>query len=115
MVKANIFTAKRDNLVDLFACVVLDGYTRYVSSNDEMQQTSFAVDGKIMCVIGRVQMDMLLTEITNIPNVNIDSNVEFGSDQVSANLLLHADRSIAYKLFCNLKRVKYKCKVHEIS
>jgi len=104
----SFFTAKRDTLVGVVACGYADGYPRAASSDGEMQQTPVAVDGKMARLIGRVSMDMLFVDITDIPNADIGSDVELWGDQISANLVAHAADTIAYELFCNVKRVAFK-------
>jgi alanine racemase len=111
----SLFTAKRDTLVGVVACGYADGYPRAASSDGEMPQTPVAVDGKMTRLIGRVSMDMLFVDITDIPNANIGSDVELWGDQVSANIVAKAANTIAYELFCNVKRVAFEYCDHAIS
>jgi len=67
-----------------------------------------AVDGQMTRLIGRVSMDMLLVDLTDIPNADIGSQVELWGDQVSANAVAQSAGTIAYELFCNVKRVHFK-------
>jgi alanine racemase len=66
-------------------------------------------------LIGRVSIDMLFVDITYIPNSNIVSNVELWGDQIAANLVAKAVNTIAYELFCNVKRVAFEYYDHAIS
>lgn len=111
----SLFTAKRDTLVGVVACGYADGYPRAASSDGEMPQTPVAVDGKMTSLIGRVSMDMLFVDMTDIPNANIGSDVELWGNQVSANLVAQAANTIAYELFCNVKRVAVEYCDHAIS
>ena len=108
----SLFTAKRDTLVGVVACGYADGYPRTASSDGELLLTPVAVDGKMTRVIGRVSMDMLFVDITDIPNADIGSDVELWGDQVSANLVAQAANTIAYELFCNVKRVAFEYSDH---
>jgi alanine racemase len=110
----SLFTTKRDTLVGVVACGYADGYPRAASSDGEMPQTPVAVDGKMTRLIGRVSMDMLFVDITDIPNANIGSDVELWGDQISANLVARAANTIAYELFCNVKRVAFEYCDHEV-
>jgi alanine racemase len=111
----SLFTAKRDTLVGVVACGYADGYPRAASSDGEMPLTPVAVDGKMTSLIGRVSMDMLFVDMTDIPNANIGSDVELWGNQVSANLVAQAANTIAYELFCNVKRVAVEYCDHAIS
>jgi alanine racemase len=111
----SLFTAKRDTLVGVVACGYADGYPRSASSDGKMPLTPVAVDGKMTSLIGRVSMDMLFVDMTDIPNANIGSDVELWGNQVSANLVAQAANTIAYELFCNVKRVAVEYCDHAIS
>ena len=58
-------------------------------------------------------MDMLFVDLTGIANAKIGepkigSHVELWGDQVSANDVANVADTIAYELFCNVKRVQFK-------
>jgi alanine racemase len=98
----SIFTAARDTIVGVVACGYADGYPRSASN------APAAVDGVITQVIGRVSMDMLFVDLTDIPSAKIGSQVELWGDQVLANDVAKAAGTIAYELFCNVKRVQFR-------
>ncbi len=103
----SLFTATRDTIVGVVACGYADGYPR--SAID----APAAVDGKLTKVIGRVSMDMLFVDLTDIcdlnglPSAKVSSNVELWGDQVLANDVAKSAGTIAYELFCNTKRVQF--------
>lgn len=99
----SIFTAARDTVVGVVACGYADGYPRSASNG-----APAAVDGVMTRLIGRVSMDMLFVELTDIPQAKIGSHVELWGDQVAANDVARAAGTIAYELFCNVKRVQFK-------
>lgn len=99
----SIFTAERDIIVGVVACGYADGYPRSAITG-----TPVAVDGMFTRLIGRVSMDMLFVDLTDIPTANIGSLVELWGDLVSANLVAASANTIAYELFCNVKRVQFK-------
>ena len=101
----SIFTAERDTIVGVVACGYADGYPRSASSQSKAAPA--AVDGKLTKLIGRVSMDMLFIDLTDIPSATIGSTVELWGDQVAANDVAKAAGTIAYELFCNVKRVKF--------
>ncbi len=99
----SIFTAERDTVVGVVACGYADGYPRSAAIGAPM-----AVDGEMARLIGRVSMDMLFVDLTELPNAVIGSQVELWGDQVSANAVASNAGTIAYELFCNVKRVQFK-------
>ena len=103
----SIFTADKDTIVGVVACGYADGYPRSASPESGMAAPT-AVDGVLTKLIGRVSMDMLFVDLTDIPKANIGSAVELWGDQVLANDVAKAAGTIAYELFCNVKRVQFK-------
>lgn len=97
------FTAKRNTVVGVVACGYADGYPRSAVTG-----TLIAVDGKITGLIGRVSMDMLFVDLTDIPSASIGSHVELWGNQVSANSVALSASTIAYELFCNVKRAHFE-------
>jgi alanine racemase len=98
----SLFTAPRDTVVGVVACGYADGYPRSASHFPPV-----AVNGKITKVIGRVSMDMLFVDVTDISDATIGSDVELWGDKVSANDIAKAAGTIAYELFCHVKRAKF--------
>ena len=98
----SIFTAEKETTVGVVACGYADGYPRSATG------AAAAVDGFLTKVIGRVSMDMLCVDLTNISQAKIGSTVELWGDQVLANDVAKAAGTIAYELFCNVKRVQFR-------
>jgi alanine racemase len=78
----------------------LDGYPRTVPDG-----TPVAVEGRASRIIGRVSMDMLTIDLTELPGAGLGSRVELWGDQVPVNRIAQAAGTIAYELLCNVKRV----------
>jgi len=103
-----IFTAEHDTTLGIVACGYADGYPRAATTG-----TPVAVDGKITRLIGRVSMDMLFVDLTDfdhsngLSDVGIGSSVELWGDQVPVNAVAVAAGTVAYELFCNVKRVQF--------
>ncbi|BBO99603.1 alanine racemase [Sulfuriferula nivalis] len=97
-----VFVADRTTRVGVVACGYADGYPRVAPSG-----TPVAVDGKLTCVIGRVSMDMLMVDLTDLPETGLGSRVELWGDQVSVNEVARRAGTIAYELLCNVKRVRF--------
>jgi alanine racemase len=97
----SIFMADKDMKIGVVACGYADGYPRSAVG------APAAIDSKMTRVIGRVSMDMLFVDLTKIPQAKIGSKVELWGDQVLANDVAKAADTIAYELFCNVKRVQF--------
>jgi alanine racemase len=98
----SIFTAEKNMTIGVVACGYADGYPR------SSIHAPASVDGNMTRVIGRVSMDMLFVDLTEIENAKIGSHVELWGDQVQANDVANAAGTIAYELFCNVKRVQFR-------
>ena len=96
------FVAERDTRVGLVAMGYADGYPRGVEDG-----TPVAVDGLPTRIIGRVSMDMLTVDLTDLPDAGIDSRVELWGRQVPVNRVAQSAGTIAYELLCNVKRVRF--------
>ncbi len=103
----SIFTAPRDTIVGVVAMGYADGYPRGASPENGIAAPA-AVDGVLTKLIGRVSMDMLFVDLTDVPNAKIGSSVELWGDSILANDVAKAAGTIAYELFCNVKRVQFK-------
>ena len=95
------FVAERPTRVGLVAMGYADGYPRTAADG-----TPVAVDGQLTRLIGRVSMDMLTVDLTELPDAGLGSKVELWGAKISANTIAQAAGTIAYELFCNVKRVR---------
>jgi alanine racemase len=78
-----------------------DGYPRSAPDG-----TPVAVDGIRTRLIGRISMDMLTVDLTDLPNAGVGSKVELWGSAVSINDVARGAGTIAYELLCNVKRVR---------
>ena len=95
------FVAEVPTRVGLVAMGYADGYPRVAPTG-----TPVAVDGQLTRVIGRVSMDMMTVDLTDLPAARIGSPVELWGRNVSVNSVAQAAGTIAYELLCNVKRVR---------
>lgn len=95
------FTAERPMRIGVVACGYADGYPRHAPTG-----TPIAVLGRRTRTIGRVSMDMLACDITDIPEAGIGAPVTLWGDglagQVPADEVAAAAGTISYELFCAL-------------
>jgi alanine racemase len=97
------FVAERSTRVGVVACGYADGYPRVAPTG-----TPVAVDGKLTRLIGRVSMDMLTVDLTDLPDANLGSRVELWGDLVSVGEVASRAGTIAYELLCNVKRARFQ-------
>ena len=95
------FVAERPTRVGLVAIGYADGYPRSAATG-----TPVTIDGQSSRIIGRVSMDMLTVDLTDLPESGIGSPVELWGRQVDINHVAQCANTIAYELLCNVKRVK---------
>jgi len=94
------FVSPRPTRVGVVAMGYADGYPRHAPDG-----TPVAVDGRLTRLIGRVSMDMLTLDLTDLPQSGLGSRVELWGSQVPAGEVAAAAGTIAYQLFCNVRRV----------
>ncbi|EQM69859.1 alanine racemase [Pseudomonas tohonis] len=94
------FITERPTRVGVVAMGYADGYPRHAPTG-----TPVAVDGQLSRLIGRVSMDMLTVDLTDLPQAGLGSRVEFWGGQVLASDVAIQAGTIPYQIFCNLRRV----------
>jgi alanine racemase len=94
------FVTERPTRVGVVAMGYADGYPRHAPSG-----TPVAIDGRLSRLIGRVSMDMLCVDLSDLPQAGLGSRVELWGKQVLASDVASRAETIAYQLFCNLRRV----------
>ena len=95
------FMADRAMRVGLVAMGYADGYPRSAPDG-----TPVVVGGVRTRLIGRVSMDMLTVDLTELPQAGVGTPVELWGTQVSVNEVAQGAGTIAYELLCNVKRVR---------
>jgi alanine racemase len=95
------YTAERPMRIGIVACGYADGYPRHAPSG-----TPIAVLGQRTKTVGRVSMDMLACDLTDIPEAGIGSPVTLWGQglagEVPADEVATAAGTIAYEMFCAL-------------
>ncbi|MEI7613762.1 MAG: alanine racemase [Betaproteobacteria bacterium] len=95
------FVAERAMRVGIVACGYADGYPRHAPTG-----TPILVAGVRSRVLGRVSMDMLACDLTDMPQAGVDSPVVLWGEGLPADEVAAAAGTISYELFCALaKRV----------
>lgn len=100
----SLFTADKPMRVGIVACGYADGYPRHAPTG-----TPIAVLGQLTRTLGRVSMDMLAVDITEIDEAQIGSRVELWGALVPVDAVAQAAGTIGYELLCAVTaRVAFK-------
>lgn len=95
------FVAQQRTRIATVAMGYADGYPRQAKDG-----TPVLVDGQRTQIAGRVSMDMLTVDITQLPQADVGSEVVFWGPQLDANEVATYCDTIAYHLFTGVtKRV----------
>tara|TARA_B100000035_G_scaffold57827_1_gene46046 strand:- start:21474 stop:22541 length:1068 start_codon:yes stop_codon:yes gene_type:complete len=89
------FVATKKTRVGIVACGYADGYPRHAPSG-----TPILVDGKISRTLGRVSMDMLFVDLTDISSADIHSEVELWGANISVDEVAKEAKTVGYELLC---------------
>ncbi|HEX4880149.1 MAG TPA: alanine racemase [Limnobacter sp.] len=89
--------AQRDSRIAVVACGYADGYPRHAPDG-----TPTGVAGSVAPLAGRVSMDMLTIDVTDIPQADVGMPVELWGDQIAVDDVARHCGTIAYELLCAL-------------
>lgn len=94
------FIAPKPMRIGVVAMGYADGYPRHAPTG-----TPVLVAGQRSQLLGRVSMDMLCIDLTDVPEAGLGSTVELWGKNILASELAEKAETIPYQIFCNLKRV----------
>lgn len=94
------FITTRATRVGVVAMGYADGYPRHAPDG-----TPVLVDGLRTTLAGRVSMDMLTVDLTDLPDTGLGSHVRLWGEGLNASEVAGWAGTIAYQLLCNLNRV----------
>jgi alanine racemase len=96
--------AERDMRIGVVACGYADGYPRQAPSG-----TQVAVDGRRVPIVGRVSMDMITIDLTDVPDAVEGAAVELWGDAIPVDDVATAAGTIGYELLCRVtQRVPFE-------
>ena len=95
------FVAGNPTRIGLVAMGYADGYPRAAGTG-----TPVLVEGKRSRIVGRVSMDMITVDLTEMPECGTGSSVEFWGQGIDVNEVAAHAGTISYELLCNVKRVR---------
>ena len=91
------YEAAQEMVIGIVACGYADGYPRHAPSG-----TPVLVGGQRARTIGRVSMDMLVVDISDIPEAYIGTPVTLWGEGLSADEVAKAAGTVGYELLCAL-------------
>ncbi|WP_311223372.1 MULTISPECIES: alanine racemase [unclassified Acidovorax] len=94
------FTADRPLTIGIAACGYADGYPRHADTG-----TPVLVNGVRTRLVGRVSMDMVTVDLTNVPGAGVGSEVTLwgraaGGAALPIDDVAHAAGTVGYELMC---------------
>ncbi len=96
---SGLFQSKEPKRVGIVACGYADGYPRHAPGG-----TPILVNGERTCTLGRVSMDMMACDLTDLPDADVGSKVVLWGGGLPADEVAAAAGTISYELFCSLAR-----------
>ena len=87
--------ATEDGRIGVVACGYADGYPRHAPDG-----TPVWIEGRIAPLAGRVSMDMMTIDLSNIHEAKVGSTVELWGDNVPVDLVADHCGTIGYELLC---------------
>jgi alanine racemase len=92
-----LFTAQGETRIGIVACGYADGYPRHAPTG-----TPLMVEGRTTRTVGRVSMDMLCADLSEIPQARVGSRVVLWGDGVAVERVAQAAGTVGYQLLCAL-------------
>ncbi|CAD5204066.1 alanine racemase [Pseudomonas sp. FEN] len=93
------FVTPKPMRIGVVAMGYADGYPRHAPTG-----TPVLVAGQRSQLLGRVSMDMLCIDLTDVPQAGLGSTVELWGKHVLASEVATRAETIPYEIFCNLRR-----------
>ena len=94
-----IYTTTKDTVVATVPAGYADGYRRSLSNKFYVE-----IHGQKAPILGRVCMDQMMVDVTDIPDVRIGDGVVLMGGQISAEEIAAAADSFNYEFICGMSR-----------
>jgi alanine racemase len=94
---AGLFHADRSMRIGTVACGYADGYPRHAVTG-----TPILVNGQLTRTLGRVSMDMLCVDLSNVQDALVGSRVTLWGEGLPVEEVARAAGTISYELLCAL-------------
>lgn len=97
-----LFIAQQAMRLGIVACGYADGYPRHASSSEWGTSAPILVAGRRTQTLGRVSMDMITCDLTDLPEAGVGSPVVLWGEGLAADEVAAAAGTVSYELFCAL-------------
>jgi alanine racemase len=96
------YVAKANTKVAVIACGYADGYPRHAPNGTPVWigKQEDIKDGQIVPIIGRVSMDMITIDITNVQHAQIGSPIELWGENLPIDNVAQQAQTVGYELMC---------------
>ena len=95
------FEARKAMRIGVVACGYADGYPRHAPGFSD-RATPIVVAGRRTTTVGRVSMDMLCADLSDIPQARVGSAVTLWGEGLPADEVAASAGTVSYELFCAL-------------
>ena len=95
----SLFSADRDMRIGIVACGYADGYPRHAYNGAPV-----LIEGIRVPMAGRVSMDMLCVDLTNVPHASVGSPALLWGNGLPIEEVATAAGTVSYELMCALAR-----------
>jgi alanine racemase len=89
--------AARASRIGVLACGYADGYPRVAPDG-----TPVWLGGRRVPLVGRVSMDMITVDLTDVPHVDVGAEAQLWGEQVPVDAVAEAAGTVGYELLCAL-------------
>ena len=89
------FVADRSMRIGVIACGYADGYPRVAPAG-----TPVLVEGERTGMVGRVSMDMICVDLSNVPGARVGSSVELWGAALPVDEVAKSAGTVGYELLC---------------
>lgn len=93
----SLFVAEKSMKIGVVACGYADGYPRHAVTG-----TPVLVNGIRTRIVGRVSMDMMMVDLTPVPDAHVGSPVTLWGEDLPIDAVAEAAGTIGYELMCAL-------------
>ncbi|MGL5001625.1 MAG: alanine racemase [Casimicrobium sp.] len=93
------YTATKHERIAVIAAGYADGYPRHAQTG-----TPVVVDGMRTRIVGRVSMDKITVDVTNLPDTHVGGAVELFGSQLAVDEVANAAGTIGYELLTAISR-----------
>ena len=98
------YQAKKNTKIAVIACGYADGYPRSAPNGTPVWigKSENIMDGQIVPLVGRVSMDMMMVDVTNIAHAQIGSPIELWGELNPIDDVAFPAKTVGYELMCGL-------------